>query len=417
MPGKIPYRIVVVGGGAAGITAAIAARRKGAIVTILERNQRIGRKILTTGNGRCNLTNINISIANYHGSNPRFAYSALARFGVEQTLDFFERLGVAHRVETGGKVFPFSLQASSVLDVLRYELEILGVKVHCGAEVVSVVRSDKMFTISVKDGGVFQADRVIIATGGKAAPQLGSTGSGYALALSFGHSIVEPFPALVQLKLASNFLKQIKGIKFEGTAEVLLDNKSLQAARGEILFTEYGISGPPILTLSRKAGECLRKNQRPWLKLVLLDTFTAGELEAFLANRFQNNPQKTLVFSFVGFINKQLAPVILKEAGMDLNKAAGQVTSAELKKIAHILLDWRLPITGTTSWPAAQVTAGGVDVNDINSKTMESKIVPKLYFAGEVLDIDGDCGGYNLQWAWSSGFIAGESAAGAPGEE
>lgn len=411
MSGSLPYKVAVVGGGAAGITAAIAARRKGASVVILEGNQRIGKKILATGNGRCNLTNITTGIANYHGNNPRFVYSALAQFGVEQTLDFFKHLGVAHKVEEEGKVFPFSLQASSVLDVLRYELERVGVTVHCEAEVTGIAHSSKGFTISVKSGEVFQADRVIICTGGKAAPHFGSTGRGYALAASLGHSIVEPFPALVQLKLGSVYLKQIKGIKFEGTAEVLSGERSLQAARGEILFTEYGISGPPILALSRKAGECLKKNQKPWLKLILLDSFTTGELETILAERFSNNPGKTLAFSFVGFLNKQLAPVILKEAGVDPNKIAGEVTAAELKKITHILLDWRFPVTGTTSWPAAQVTAGGVDVNEINSRTMESKLVPKLYFAGEVVDIDGDCGGYNLQWAWSSGYVAGESAA------
>jgi predicted Rossmann fold flavoprotein len=413
MSGSTPYRVAVIGGGSAGITAAIAARSKGAIVTVLESNQRIGKKILATGNGRCNLTNINTSIDNYHGNNPRFVYSALSQFGVKQTLDFFARLGVAHKIEEEGKVFPFSLQASSVLDVLRYELEASGVKIQCGAEVVGVTRSNSGFTLTLKDGSEFYADRVIISTGGKAAPHFGSTGSGYALASSLGHRIVEPFPALVQLKLASVYLKQIKGIKFEGTAEVMLDNESLKTARGEILFTEYGISGPPILALSRKAGECLKKNQSPWLKLILLETFTAGELEALLAERFSNNPGKTLAFSFVGFLNKQLAPVILKEAGVDINKSAGQVTTAEINKVASILLNWRFPITGTTSWPAAQITAGGVDVNDINSKTMESRIVPNLYFAGEVLDIDGDCGGFNLQWAWSSGYIAGENAAGA----
>lgn len=412
MPGRPPCKIAVVGGGAAGITAAIAARRKGADVTILESNQRIGRKILTTGNGRCNLTNITTSIANYHGNSPRFAYSALSQFGVEQTLDFFARLGVEHRIEEGGKVFPFSLQASSVLDVMRYELETSGVRVQCETEVIGIAPGQSGFTLTLKSGAKFQYDRVIIATGGKAAPQLGSKGTGYALALSLGHSIVEPFPALVQLKLASSYLKQIKGIKFEGTAEIVLDNKSLQSARGEILFTEYGISGPPILTLSRKAGECLQKKQSPWLRVVLLDSFAAGELEDLLVRRFSDNPGKTLAFSFVGFLNKQLAPVMLKEAGVDLNKSAGQVTAAELKRIAHILLDWRFPVTGTTSWPNAQVTAGGVDVNDIDSKTMESKVIPGLYFAGEVLDIDGDCGGYNLQWAWSSGYIAGDSAAG-----
>lgn len=412
MPGSSSVKVAVIGGGAAGIVAAIAARYRGAEVTILERNQRIGRKILATGNGRCNLTNIQLSIANYHGQNPKFAYAALSRFDVNKTIEFFERLGVAHKVEEGGKVFPVSNQASSVLDVLRYELEESGVNVLCEAYVKEIRKNGKGFTLTLEDGREWNAGRVILTTGGKAAPNLGSNGSGFILAKSLGHSIVEPFPALVQLKLASTFLKQIQGIKFDGDAEIIADNKFLQGASGEILFTEYGISGPPIFCLSRKAGEYLQKGKKVWLKLVLVNNLSPEELEIFLTKRFRWGAKKSLAFSFVGFINKKLAPVVLREAGIeDINKPAGQVSAGERKKILNILQDWRFEVTGTTSWPAAQVTAGGIDVKEINGQTMESKIVPKLYFAGEVVDIDGDCGGYNLQWAWSSGYVAGESAA------
>lgn len=405
-------RVAVIGGGAAGITAAIAASYKGADVTILEKNARIGKKILATGNGRCNLTNIYLSTANYHGQNPDFARGALGKFSVEKTIEFFERLGVAHKVEEGGKVFPVSNQASSVLDVLRYGLDKAGVKVLCEAAVTNIRNEDGGFSIAFQNGDRFKADRVILATGGKAAPNLGSNGSGYALAGSLGHSIVEPFPALVQLKLAAAFFKQIQGVKFEGDAEIIVNNKTVEKASGEILFTEYGASGPPVLALSRKAGECLQKGETPWLKLVLINTCGRSELERYLIKRFNDGPEKELVFSFVGYINKRLVPVILKEAGItEIRRPAGQVSPAERGKILRILQDWRFQIKGTTSWPAAQVTAGGVDVREINGDTMESKIVPKLYFAGEVIDIDGDCGGYNLQWAWSSGFVAGESAA------
>lgn len=412
MPESHPIKVAVIGGGAAGIVAAIAARYRGADVTILEKNPRIGRKILGTGNGRCNLTNINSGISYYHGKNPKFAFAALTRFDVKKTIDFFERLGVAHKVEEGGKVFPVSNQASSVLDVLRYELEETGVKILCEAAVKGIENDKRGFRVILEDGREFEADRVVLATGGKAAPNLGSNGSGYIIARNLGHSIVEPFPALVQLKLASKFLKQIQGVKFEGDAEIIFNNKPVQRASGEILFTAYGASGPPVLCLSRKAGEHLQRGERVWLKLVLVNNLTACELEQFLIERFRRGPKKELSFSFVGFINKKLVPVILREAGIeDIHKPAGIVSAEERKKILQLMQDWRFEITGTTSWPAAQVTAGGVDVKEINGQTMESKIVPKLFFAGEIVDIDGDCGGYNLQWAWSSGYVAGDSAA------
>jgi len=408
-------RVIVVGGGAAGIMAALAARYRGAGVTILEKNKRIGKKLLATGNGRCNLTNINLGISNYHGRRPEFAGWALSRFDVRKTIDFFEHLGVACKVEDGGKVFPRSNQASSVLDVLRYELEETGVKVICEAEVREIKKDRSGFAVCLADGNEYRADRVIITTGGKAAPQLGSNGSGHTLAKNLGHRIVEPFPALVQLKLAAKFLKQIQGVKFEGDAEIIAGGRSVAGAQGEILFTEYGISGPPILSLSRKAGEYLQKNEKVWLKVVLINNISWKELEQYLIRRFTAKPEKTLSFSFVGFINKKLVPVVLREAGItEPEKPAGQVTAVERRRILRILKDWRFEITGTTSWPNAQVTAGGVDVEDVERQTLESKIVPGLYFAGEVLDIDGDCGGFNLQWAWSSGYVAGESAATAP---
>lgn len=410
--GRKKNKVVVVGGGAAGLTAAMAARYNGAEVTVLERLDRVGKKILATGNGRCNLSNTDLDIAHYHGLNPKFTYSALSRFGFYKTMEFFEKLGVAWKVEEGGKVFPVSNQASSVLDVMRHELETLGIETRCAAEVKEIVSQSDGFVLRLGDGSHFKADRVIIATGGKAAPNLGSNGSGYLLAQKLGHSIVEPFPALVQLKLAADFLKQISGIKFVYAAEIQLKGKPLARAEGEILFTDYGISGPPILALSRTAGEYLRRGKPVTLKLNLINYMSREELEAFLIKRLQQQSHKTLAFSFVGFINKRLVPVLLREAGIgDIHKPAGQVTVEERNAIIDILQDWRFEVTGANSWLQAQVTAGGVDVRDINQKTMASKLVPGLFLAGEVLDIDGDCGGYNLQWAWSSGYVAGVSAA------
>ena len=407
-----PIRVAVVGGGAAGLTAAIAARRRGAAVTVLERMDRVGKKILATGNGRCNLSNLDLSINHYHGQNPKFAFGALGRFDFSRTMEFFEELGIAWKAEDGGKIFPVSNQASSVLDVMRYELERTGVEVICEAEVKGISKNGGEFILHLGDGSRFKADRVVLTTGGKAAPNLGSNGSGYVLAQKMGHKVLEPFPALVQLRLASDFLKQLSGIKFDFRAEVLVEEKPVTCAGGEILFTDYGISGPPILTLSRTVGESLQKGAKVQLKLSIIDYMTRDELEAFLVSRLELQAHKDLAFSFVGFINKRLVPVLLKEAGLrDSNKQAGKVTTGERDAILNILQDWRFEVTGTNSWVQAQVTAGGVDVKDVNNKTMESRLVQGLYLAGELLDIDGDCGGYNLQWAWSSGFVAGESAA------
>lgn len=413
MSKEIKNNVLIIGGGAAGIIAAIAAKRAGAEVTILEKNSRIGRKILATGNGRCNLTNVNIDISRYHGKHPEFIYGPLSRFDYYRTIDFFEDLGIAHKVEDEGKVFPISNQASSVLDVLRYELEGIDVNIVCDAEVIDLTKKENnKFMAVTKDGRTFKAHKVIITAGGKASPDLGSNGSGYELARRLGHRIIEPFPALVQLRLSAKFLKQIQGIKFEGDAEIIADDGVVRTEKGEILFTDYGISGPPILQLSRKASEHLQRGERVYIKVALVNFLTRDELENLLISRFQRGAKKPLSFNFVGFLNKKLVPVVLKEAGIsDINKPSASVTAGERKRIVDILQDWRFEVTGTNPWPSAQVTAGGIDVGELEGKTMESKLVPGLYFAGEIIDIDGDCGGYNLQWAWSSGFIAGENVA------
>ena len=404
-------QVIVVGGGAAGMIAAISARRLGADVTILEKNPRVGKKILATGNGRCNFTNINADAGYYHGNNPKFTYSALSNFTVDDTIRFFEKLGIAHKVEDFGKVFPMSDQASSVLDVFLYELNQLGVNVVCDANVKDI-RKNGQFLIELEDGKVYKGDRVIITTGGKAMPSSGSDGSGYDLAARLGHTIIDIFPALVQLKLEGPFFKRLDGVKFVGTAEIIHNNKSVAIDRGDILFTNYGVSGPPILQISRKAGELLKAGQEAYLKITIMDMMPKDELRTLLKKRWQISSSKPLDFSLVGFINKRLIPVVLMEAGInDAGRPVASLSAKELERIVDILTDWRFKIRGTRSWPSAQVTAGGVDTREINQDTMESKLVKGLFFAGEIIDIDGQCGGFNLQWAWSSGYIAGQNAA------
>ncbi len=404
-------QVLVVGGGAAGMIAAISARRLGADVTILERNPRVGKKILATGNGRCNFTNINADVTYYHGNNPKFTYSALSNFTVDDTIRFFEKLGIAHKVEDFGKVFPMSDQASSVLDVFLYELNQLGVNTVCDANVKDI-RKNGNFLIELEDGKGYKGDRVIITTGGKAMPSSGSDGSGYDLAARLGHTITDIFPALVQLKLEGPFFKRLDGVKFVGTAEIIHNNKSVAKDRGDILFTNYGVSGPPILQISRKAVELLKSSQEAYLKITIMDMMPIEELRTFLKKRWQISSSKPLDFSLVGFINKRLIPVVLMEAGInDAGRPVASLSAKEQERIIDILTDWRFKVRGTRSWPSAQVTAGGVDTREINQDTMESKLVKGLFFAGEIIDIDGQCGGFNLQWAWSSGYIAGQNAA------
>ncbi|NLC42699.1 MAG: NAD(P)/FAD-dependent oxidoreductase [Clostridiales bacterium] len=404
--------VIIIGGGAAGMVAAISAKRQGARVMILERNSRVGKKILATGNGRCNFTNIHADAECYSGKNSKFVYTPLASFSVEDTLGFFEKLGIQHKVEDGGKVYPKSDQASSILDVLLYELERSSIKVVCDAFVTKLSKKGNKFMLQTDDGKSYEGDRVILATGGKAMPSSGSDGNGLDLAAQLGHNITDLFPALVQLMLEGSYFKRIDGVKFVGTAEIIHNNKSIVQDRGDILFTNYGISGPPVLQISRIAGELLSQNKKPQLKVVIMDDMDKEQVSDMIQKRIQLAPEKSIEFSFVGWINKRLIPVVLLEAGINSTKRpVSGLSLREIESIARILTDWRFSIRGTKSWPSAQITAGGIDTRQINADTMESKLVEGLYIAGEIIDIDGLCGGFNLQWAWTSGYIAGQNSA------
>lgn len=404
-------KVLVIGGGAAGMMAAISAKNHGADVILLERNNRVGRKILATGNGRCNYTNINLSIDNYHGKNPKFPYSPLSQFNVYDTIDFFERLGITPYIEENGRVYPMSLQSSSVLDVLRFELEYLGIEVITEAFVTDISKKANKFSVTLEDGRKFTGDRIILATGGKAAPNTGSDGNGYKLAEKLGHTIEYVFPGLVQLKLEGNFFKKVDGVKIVGVAELYDENMLIRREEGDILFTNYGISGPPILQISRIANKLLYEGKKPELKIVIIKDKNKEELEKYLHYRFSFMPKKTIEKALIGLINKRLIIPMLKEIGVDKNKLIAHISKEEIRKISNILTDFRFNIIGSKSWDSAQVTAGGVKTDEINNTTMESKLVKGLYFAGEIVDVDGDCGGFNLQWAWSSGYVAGKNSA------
>ena len=403
-------QVLVIGGGAAGLLAAITAAREGAGVTLLEKKEKVGRKILATGNGRCNYTNTKAEPGKYMGGDPSFPRQALAQFTPENALDFFQELGIQPKIEGEGKVFPLSEQASSILDVLLFAMEDLGVRVEAGVSLLSLWGREGDFHALGEDGREWLGDRVILATGGKALPSSGSDGSGYLLAEALGHRITPLYPALVQLKLEGEDFKRLDGVKLRGTAALIHQGKVLAREEGDLLFASYGISGPPILQLSPLAGALLEKGLVPELRISCLPGFQGEELLALLRERFQR-PGRTKEQALVGLIHKRLIPVVLKEAGLGRGREpASSSTEEDLKRLGKQLQDWSFRVKGTKGWTSAQVTAGGVDTVQVDAGTMESRLVPGLYFAGEVLDVHGYCGGFNLHWAWASGHMAGKAA-------
>jgi predicted Rossmann fold flavoprotein len=397
--------IVIIGGGASGILAAIIARRNKANVTILERNLKIGKKILATGNGRCNFTNADATKDHYN--HPDFVSKALSVFSAKMTMEFFESLGIAPKIEDLGKTYPLSEQASSILDVLVYEINRIGVKVVTEAYVKMIQKTNNGFKIQLENGTLFEADKVIISTGGKAMPSSGSDGSGYALAQSMGHHVTRIFPALVKLKLDSPYLKNLDGVKIQARVHLMHRNQILQEEEGDVLFTKTGISGPTILQLSRKANALLAEKQEIWIKVILVNQLTRADVE----KRLSLSLNKPVDFSLVGLIHKKIIPSLLKEAGIhDHAMLVSALSPKEKSKLIQLLFDWRFLVIESHGFEDAQVTAGGIEIQELHSDTLESKLVKGLYFTGEIIDIDGLCGGYNLQWAWSSAYLAGKSA-------
>lgn len=391
--------IAVIGGGASGLAAAIAAAQRGRNITVYESGERIGKKILATGNGRCNMTNIYADVKNYHGNNPKFILGAKNKFWVDETINFFEELGILTKIEESGKVYPYSDQASAVLDVLRFKLDELKVKIVTGFDVKTVKKNKDGFEIIPYNGRNGYAGKVIIATGGKAAPNLGSKGAGYEILHSFGHKITPLKPSLVQLRTETEVVKKLKGIKLNAIVSVGNINEY-----GEVLFTDYGFSGPAVFSITSRMGD----NEK--LFLDMMSNYSEEQLIDMINTRICNNPKIALENFFVGMLNKRVGQAFLKSVGIEpLSRYAVTLSEKEIAKICRDLKKWEFNITGTMSWNNAQVTKGGAVTDEFNPSTMESKLVSGLYAVGEVLDIDGDCGGYNLQWAWSSGYLAGSA--------
>mgnify|MGYP004614346489 FL=1 len=396
-------RVLVIGGGAAGMMAALTAAENGHQVTLLERQARVGRKLLATGNGRCNLTNHHASPTHYHGGEG-FCGPALAAFDVGGTLQYFAGLGLLTTAEDSGRVYPFSNMAGSVLDVLRFALENHGIDLRTACPVTGLRKKDGRFLVRTESGDALTADRVILAAGGAAGGKVGGVMDGYQLAGSLGHHRTALYPSLVQIRTEPTYPRALKGVKAECGVTLRRGGETVAQNRGEVLFTEYGVSGPAIFDLSRAAATaggtlCCVLNFFPdWEQREVLDWLRqrragAGEREA-----------GTLL---TGALHSRLGQMVCKAAGFTSQRAAG-LDDAALRRIAAQAVGFPLPVTGVCGFDQAQVTAGGLRCDEFDPRTMESRLVPGFYACGEVLDIDGDCGGYNLQWAWSSGRMAGQ---------
>ena len=396
-------RVLVIGGGAAGMMAALTAAENGHAVTLLERQGRVGRKLMATGNGRCNLTNHHVSPAHYHGETPDFCRHALAAFDVGSTLLYFAGLGLLTTAEDSGRVYPFSNMAGSVLDVLRFALENSGIDLRTGCVVTAIKKKGNIFLVRTESGEEFTADRVILAAGGAAGGKVGGVMDGYQLAKGLGHHRTALYPSLVQIRTDPTYPRALKGVKAEAAVTIRRGGEVLAQNRGEVLFTEYGVSGPVIFDISRTAatgGDGLT------VTLDLFPDWAPREVLDWLRQRRQSAGDREAGTLLTGALHSRLGQMVCKAAGFT-NQRAADLSDGDLRRIAAQVKGFTLPITGVCGFDQAQVTAGGLRCGEFDPHTMESRLVPGFYACGEVLDIDGDCGGYNLQWAWSSGHAAG----------
>ncbi len=397
--------IGIIGGGASGMAAALAAAENPDVqVILMERQARVGRKLLATGNGRCNLSNLHVAEDKYHGENPSFAFPALTAFTVEETLQWFRDMGLYTVAEESGRVYPYSDQANSVVDVLRFALNKPNIRLLTGFEVEKVQKKDQQFVL-FNGAQSISCDKLIVACGGLAGTKLGGTMWGYKLLGKLGHRTTQLRPALVQIKTDWHGITALKGVRANCHAQILRDGQVFCQSRGELQFTEYGLSGPVIFEISRDV--CREKGQ--WVcRLDFLPDWDANAVREELCRRRNTNlPTEELL---TGIVHNRLGRVLTKAAGVKSAQSCACLTDEEISDVCAAVKAFDVVLTEPMGMDSAQVTAGGVCTGQFDPATMESRLVPGLYACGEVLDIDGDCGGYNLQWAWSSGRCAGVNA-------
>lgn len=397
-------KIIIVGGGAAGLVCAITAARNNNDVTIIERNNSCGKKILVTGNGKCNYWNSDQDSKHYHSSDVEILNEIIIKGNQDRVLDFFDSIGIVPKI-TKGYYYPYSSLAASIQYALLKETEVLGVKFMYDILVEKIEKRNNQFILN---NSIF-CDKVVLATGSKACPKTGSDGIGYNLAKAFGHTIIPILPALVQLVGNESYFKVWNGIRTQAKVRMYVDNDYIKEEEGELQLTDYGISGICVFNISRYVAIALEEkrnvkvniNFAPWYE------WDSNSFKQWLEDRNNKMKNRKLYELLEGFLNYKLVDVLLKNAHVDKNTVWNKLTNQEKENIIKSILSFQLNIVGTNSFDKAQVCSGGVALSEINPKTMESKLVDNLYIIGELLDVDGDCGGYNLGFAWMSGMIAG----------
>ena len=410
-------KIAVIGGGPAGMMAAVQAAMAGAAVELFEKNDRVGKKLLSTGNGKCNFSNKKMTKDAYYGSAVSFYDKLYDLFGLSETIDFFSQNGMLIH-DRQGYLYPLSNQASTVLDIMRYTLERYNITVHTESAVKALHREEKSGTFQVitenaskEEQKVKYYDALILACGGKAAPKTGSDGNGFSLAKGFGHHITEIVPALVQLRCREDFLKSVAGVRTDAMLTLYIEGKPVKQERGELQLTDYGISGIPVFQFSREAAYALLHKKEVTVGIDFLPDYEKEAYAHFFKNRLHTLKNQTLEQFLTGIANKKINQLIIRLSGCKPQDEVIKLSEEKCKKIAALYRNLTLCVYKTNGFEQAQVTAGGIPAKELTDY-LESKYVPNLYFAGEMIDMDGLCGGYNLQWAWTSGAVAGRAASG-----
>lgn len=402
------YDIAIVGGGASGMLAAIAAASQKKSVILLEHNDKLGKKILQTGNGRCNLTNYKMDSNCYGKEHAEYAMQVIADFNVEKVIHLFGHMGLLMH-DRNGYVYPLADQATQVNDVLNAELKRNQVKVMLETNVEKIMQDNNMFVL-VTNNGKIRASKAILATGSMAYPKSGSDGSGYRIAKELGHKIVMPLPALTALEDDSKYHKMISGVRIDADIHLCIDGKEVIAERGELQLTDYGLSGIPIFQISRYAVKALSQKKNVSCRVDFLPSMEQKALQQFLHDK-KARGASNIAELFNGMVNKKIMDMLLKKVGLDGNGLVNQLTNKQLILMVEAMKNYEVHITGYKGFDYGQVCQGGISLKEINPYTMESTVIPGLYICGELADVDGICGGYNLQWAWSSGYKAGVNAA------
>ena len=397
--------MIIIGAGAAGLCAAITQARAGKDVTVLEQNSKVGKKILVSGNGKCNIDNRYIDNRRFHSQNPDFIDDVLNGYDFDTVEKFFTSLGLVLVEGKEGKIFPMSLQASSVVELLEYEAKRSGVKIICDCTVNSIDKNGGIFTVVTTQGSK-TCKQLLLANGSPAAPQLGGSDSGYAFATRLGHTLIPRHPSLVQLCSEETWVKSCAGVKIAGIAQLYANGEYIIEKKGDLLFTNYGISGLAILDLSREVSTRLASFDYCELNLDLIPEYSKEKLTNLLLGRIENESTKPIALWLQGIINKKLIHIILEQSKSKV-KVESDLNRKEINKIVHSIKNLKLSISDTKGFQGAEVSTGGIDTKEINPQNMESKIVPNLFFAGEILDVDGDRGGFNFHFAWVCGLRVG----------